>query len=82
MISGALWLLPWAMHQPDLTSVDEEQRNGPWDVALLVHEMHVQFSEPLNRDLRGELGQLIQFCFLRSPIEPIFPVLGQSCDVG
>lgn len=61
----------------------KQQGDGALDLALLVHEMDLQRLEPLDRNINGELRQLlVQFRLGFPPVVAVVPVGGETLDVG
>lgn len=60
----------------------EEQRDCTLYIAPLVHEMYVQRFESVNLYSSLEIGQLVELCFLLSPIESLPPIGAQSFHVS
>lgn len=63
------------------TAMAKQQWYSALDLTLLVREMDVQRPEAIDMDLCMVLWDLVDRCFLRSPVIAISPVLGQSLDV-
>ena len=59
----------------------EEQRDCPFYIAFLVHKMYIQRFEAVRLYCSLEIWQLIEFCFLLSPIEVVSPICSQPFHV-
>lgn len=65
-----------------LTSMDKQQWNSVRTLALLMHVVHVQRAETIDRDVDGELRQyFVQFRLSFLPVEAILPVSYKTLDV-
>jgi hypothetical protein len=62
-------------------AVDEEERNGSLDIALLVDEMHVDWSMFVDVDLNLVVRECVELGFVRAPVESGAPVVDDTFDV-
>ena len=62
--------------------MNKEQGNRSSGFALLMDEVHVNFTEAIHLDFRLELWMLVELGLLPLPIEAILPVVCQSLDIG
>jgi len=61
--------------------VDEKKWNGTLDIALLVYEMHVNWSMFVDVDLNFVVWKRVKLGFVRSPVEFGAPVVNDTLDV-
>lgn len=60
--------------------MQEKKWNGVLHIALLVHEMDIDWIETLDFDLSLELRDSVEFLLSGSPVEFFDPVFGQGFD--
>lgn len=63
-------------------AVAEEERNGIWGWRGLVDVVNIELGEIVDLDSAVVLGKLVQFSFLGTPVESIFPVSREPLNVG
>ena len=63
------------------TAMDEEQRDGVLDLALLVHIMDTERPEPVDPDIARELRDPIQCLLGLAPVEALAPPIDEPLDV-
>lgn len=63
-------------------AVDKQQWNGRFDIADLMHKMHVDVTKPLNVDGRLELGnRVVDALFVCAPVEFGLPMFDETLNV-
>lgn len=62
--------------------MDEEKRNGGFNVALLMDEVNVHGAKFVNFNGSLILRESVDLSFMLPPIVLLFPVLGQPLNVG
>ena len=60
----------------------EQERDSSWNLARLVYKMDIESVKIFHLNRCAELGQFIDLDFSFTPIELVFPVCGQSLDIG
>jgi hypothetical protein len=62
--------------------MNKEQGNGSSDFALLMNEVHINFTKAIYLDFCFELWMLVEPRFLLLPIEVVLPIFRQPFDIG
>ena len=62
--------------------MNEQERNGAFDVALLVHVMYVERCVTFDVDVAHEHGEFcVEGCFVDAPVVPVPPTCDETIDV-
>lgn len=72
---GSEVVLLWSV---SLTPMAEQQWNASWAGAFLMNKVNIQIIKSVDSDGGGEMGELVELGFLRTPVEAIFPAVGES----
>lgn len=59
----------------------KQERYAVRVTATLMQKMNVELSEAVDLDWRREMRELVQGSFLLSPVEAVFPPLGEAFHV-